>query len=225
MTHTLHRQGTRDSLAHDFAVLVRTAAGYNDTQESRDMVEVFLRLALKHNPVNIGNHAGNIHACGIDPIRDYISIKGSCNVVFACKEDLVGFLQDLQAIRFSLSVTVSGIEEIVREACSDCGITPHSVNMSLGIFGKTSKLPRPEVLQITTMCGHHQVSPYLVEDIVSKIKTEKITSREGALKVVQPCPCGVVNIKRAEQILNNLASQGRDEDVDERRIKGGSNET
>lgn len=215
MTHTLHRQGVGDSLAHDLVVLVRTAAGYNDTQESRDMAEQFVQLALNHNAVNVGNHAGNIHITDIDSIREYIKVKGSCNVVFAYKEDLKEFIKELQAIKFSLSVTVSALEDIVREVCCECGITPHSVNMSLGIFGKTSKLPRPEVLQITTMCGHHQASPYLVEDIVSKIRTGKITAREGALKVVHPCPCGVVNLKRAEQILNDLASQGGGQDYDQ----------
>lgn len=208
MTHTLHRLGSYESLSHDFCVLVRTASGYNDTQASRDMAEQFVCLALTHNPVNIGNHAGNIHVCGIGPIREYIRIKGSCNVVFACQGDLKGFIKDLQAINFSLSVTVSGLEDLVREVCSDCGIVPHSVNMSLGMFGKMSTLPRPEVLEITTMCGHHQVFPYLVEDTVRKIRNGVLTSREGALRVLQPCPCGVFNLKRAEQILRQLASEG-----------------
>jgi hypothetical protein len=171
------------------------------------MAEKFLRLAFNHNPINVGNHAGNMYFTSEDTIREYIKVKGSCNVVFACREDLEGFIKDLQAINFSLSVTVSGLEDLVREVCSDCGISPHSVNMSLGVFGNTSKLPRPEVLQITTMCGHHQVSPYLVEDVVSKIKTGKLTSHEGALKVIRPCPCGVVNLKRAEEILMQLASE------------------
>jgi hypothetical protein len=51
--------------------------------------------------------------------------------------------------------------------------------MALWHIRDTKRLPKPEVLEITTMCGHHQVSSYLVEDLAkaSGRKTDAARSR------------------------------------------------
>ena len=79
--------------------------------------------------------------------------------------------------------------------------------MSLGVIGNTSRLPGAEILEITTMCGHHQISHLLVEDLIKKVKAKTLTPHEAALKAAAPCPCGIVNIPRTEKIFAKLAME------------------
>jgi len=53
MTHTLHRRGSAESLSGDYVVLMLRAIGVNDTDYVPKLQE-FLRICLRHNPVNIG---------------------------------------------------------------------------------------------------------------------------------------------------------------------------
>ena len=54
MTHSLHRRGTRESLSEDYVVLMIQAVGYNE-EGHREKAQEFLRIALRHNAVNIGS--------------------------------------------------------------------------------------------------------------------------------------------------------------------------
>ena len=54
MTHTLHRFGTREDFRDDFIVTAMPARGFNDG-DCIPKQRAFLRAALAHSPINIGN--------------------------------------------------------------------------------------------------------------------------------------------------------------------------
>ena len=60
MTHTNHRQGTYESLAKDFVVMVMPAKGYNDDADAPRKLREALSIYLAHNAVNAGAVKGGL---------------------------------------------------------------------------------------------------------------------------------------------------------------------
>lgn len=58
-------------------------------------------------------------------------------------------------------VTGRGTEEVKTNE-----VTPHSINYSLGVWGKKDNLPDETTLSITTMCGHHMIPPKFVQHMI-----------------------------------------------------------
>ncbi|HHY42752.1 MAG TPA: hypothetical protein GX514_07890 [Thermoanaerobacterales bacterium] len=81
---------------------------------------------------------------------------------------------------------------------------PHTINYSLGVWGKKELLPDDNILSITTMCGHHMISPNLVKKLVDDVKRNKITAEKAAWKLATFCPCGIFNQVRAEKLIEKL---------------------
>lgn len=54
MTHTFHRQGTSDNLADDYIILAMSAKARKEERPAEKLRE-FLRIALRHNSVNMGD--------------------------------------------------------------------------------------------------------------------------------------------------------------------------
>ena len=54
MTNTLHRYGDSRTLQNDFIVFAIPCRGYND-KDCVPKLREFLRMAVRHNPVNIGD--------------------------------------------------------------------------------------------------------------------------------------------------------------------------
>ena len=81
----------------------------------------------------------------------------------------------------------------------------HTIEYSGGIWGKTEKLPAPEVLEFTTMCGHGMISRYLVEDVIKRVKAGTISAKEGSVEIGKQCCCGIYNPDRSEKLLKALA--------------------
>jgi hypothetical protein len=84
----------------------------------------------------------------------------------------------------------------------------HSVEQSLGVFGRTDRLPPREIVEINTMCGHGMVSFNLIKKIVEEVKLERMTPEEGAYNLTKPCECGAFNPARARQMLEALRMKG-----------------
>ena len=96
-----------------------------------------------------------------------------------------------------ISVAISGPRLAIEQMCKDYGITPHSTNFSLDIWGKKEELPSEEILQFITMCGHGMISKALVVDTIEKVKVGKLTPEQGAIRMGSPCVCGLFNPTRA----------------------------
>ena len=100
---------------------------------------------------------------------------------------------------------VSGLFEEVRRAYCDNHLKPHTVNLSLGVFGKTEKLPKEPILEIASMCGHNMISFGLIQKLVTDIEEGWTMPELAAKKIAAGCRCGVFNWERAARVLARLA--------------------
>jgi uncharacterized protein YfcZ (UPF0381/DUF406 family) len=127
------------------------------------------------------------------------------HAVFTDREQLQRAVKELKEAELGVSIIVSGIVEHVEEICKEAQIERHTVEYSVGIRGKLSKLPEDELLEITTMCGHGMVSQNLARQMLLDIKRGKRTPQEAAECLATPCVCGVFNPVRAQRLLEELA--------------------
>jgi len=97
----------------------------------------------------------------------------------------------------------------VKQVAEELGLKIHTVNLSLGVFGYKKLLPPEEILEITSMCGHHCVSPNLVRNLISEVRNGRLTPEEAAEQLSKPCVCGVFNKSRAATLIRNIVSQKR----------------
>jgi hypothetical protein len=115
-------------------------------------------------------------------------------------------IAEVKAKKLGISMVLSGLFSDVRCLCRANDLKEHTYNVSLGIFGKTKKLPDEKTLEIVTQCGHALISPHLVKDIVKRIKRGKMTPEEGAKVLIKPCVCGIGNPQRMEKLLQDMAA-------------------
>ena len=205
MTHSLHRRGTAESLSQDYIMLCLPAIGVNDDGHDAKLRE-FLSIAVRHDPVNIGAITlGNMYSHKPEDVVN--AAHGIVHAVFVNKEAVTDVLKELEEADLGMSVVVSGIFENVDQCIEKAGLKHHTANFSLGIWGKTEKLPSDDILEVTTMCGHAMVSANLVKAMVEEIKAGTKTP-EAAAKVLAPqCACGVFNPARAAKLLAAMASK------------------
>lgn len=200
VTHTLHRQGSIESLKEDYAVLIVGSDIPLSTQRERLrrrfpwMYQVIkktllrlgipkaLRLIKRPNP---GFPAGGF--------------------VFSDKKELMNFLRLAKERNTGKSVVVSGLIDEVNGCLEELNLSPHTVQLSLGVFGKTELLPERGILEITTMCGHHMISPWLVEKLARDVKEGKLSATEAVKLMTKQCVCGVFNKARASKLIKALA--------------------
>lgn len=199
MTHTLHRRGNVESLSEDYIILVLPAIGIND-QGSTSKIQEFLRITLCHDPKNIGS----VTMGGMFPDKPQDVIANASKLghaVFDNPQAVREVLKELKEADLGLSVVVSGIFENVDRCLEEAGLRHHTANFSLGIWGKTEKLPSDAILEVTTMCGHAMVSSNLVKTMVEEIKAGRKTPEEAAKVLASQCACGVFNPARAAKLL------------------------
>ena len=204
MTHTLHRRGSRESLNGDYTLMMLQAVGIND-KDSTPKIQEYLRIVLRHNARNIGSvDMGGM----LDKTEEVIANASKIgHAVFGNQADLTAALKEVKEADLGISVIVSGIYENVDECLEKVGLKHHTGNFSLGIWGKTEKLPDDDILEVTTMCGHALIAANLVKAMVKEIKAGTKTP-EAAAKVLMPqCACGVFNPVRAAKLLAAMAAK------------------
>ena len=206
MTHTLHRMGTRESLSGDFVFLYMPAFGINNI-DSNVKLRRFLETAQRHNPVNMGDASyGNMHAKGIPNVLDNIKKDGTAvHAVFTNEEDAAAMLKDVKEADMGLSLVVSGIFDRVQELCKKNGIHRHAATYSLGIWGKTEKLPPEPVLEVSTMCGHGMITATRILSVADDVKAGRKSAADAAKDLAKQCDCGIFNPSRAAKLLAAMA--------------------
>ena len=205
MTHTLHRRGTAESLRGDYVIMMLKAIGINDTDYVPKLQE-FLRICLRHNPVNIGCETkGSMHE--YPPEEIIADTRGDTHAVFDNPRSLAGALKDLKEADLGLSVVVSGIFETVDRCLEEAGLKHHTANFSLGIWGKTGKMPEEEILEVATMCGHAMISANLVKAMIEEVRAGRKTPEEAARVLTPNCTCGIFNPVRAAKLLTKAAGK------------------
>ncbi len=222
MTNTLHRFGDPDTLQDDYIVFAMAARGINEEGAPAKLRE-FLRLALKHNPVNMGNGVkGSVFQPSPDltPLahwrrpdrRDFHAIVESiddCTVaaaVFDQAASLEAFVTDLKRAGLGISINVSSLADAAHACCRRAGVTRHSVGYSLGFHGDLNLLPDRHILEISTMCGHGMVSHNLTRKMMDWVKEGRRTPKQAATYLARFCTCGVFNPIRAARILEEVRS-------------------
>jgi hypothetical protein len=116
-------------------------------------------------------------------------------------------LKALKTEDLGLSVVVSGLFDNVQACCKQAGIEGHTVNQSLGRWGRTDRLPPDDILEINTMCGHGMVTVDLIEKIAKEVKEGSLLPEEGAENLFRPCMCGIFNPYRAAKLLRKMAAR------------------
>ncbi len=99
----------------------------------------------------------------IQEIKDGITDKSRLRGIFTKREQVVDFLERIKEKDVGMSVVISGVLSEVIPACKDAGVKPHSVNYSLGIWGKKENLPDERTWSVTPLCRHHRIPPKFVE--------------------------------------------------------------
>jgi hypothetical protein len=204
MSHALHRHGTAKQLQNDYTFYAR-ASRFVNREGCGPKLRKILSIALEEkNLVNYGSsQAGKSFKAGLKPDEYAATLDKAYGVAgcFSDKEAVRSLLKKLKEADTGISIVISGlIDEIVRIA-GEIGLKPHTAFLSLGVHGKKSLLPEDEVQQITTMCGHGMVGARLTKVVMERVKAGKMTPEKGAHLLAQPCPCGIFNTDRCEQIL------------------------
>lgn len=201
MTNTLHRQGSQESLAGDYVIFLTPAGGIN-RKGSGEKKQRFLRLALAEGPVNIGAGGKNLITGG-DPETMIASItdESSVTATFSNLESVRRLVGRLKEEDLGISVNISGLADEVDGLLRSHGLVRHSIEHSLGILGRTERLPTRQILELTTMCGHGLISHNFARKMIDMVKLGKLTPRQAAVHLARPCVCGAFNIDRAEALL------------------------
>jgi hypothetical protein len=204
MSHTLHRRGTPESLKNDYVLFAMSAKGINEVG-SNVKLQRFLEIVGEYGPVNLGDmRTGNRYITSSQEIVDKTRDTSIVHGVFDNRESLIKAMKALKEADLGISVIVSGLLGDVRECCQEAGLKRHTCETSLGIWGKTERLPDEDILRFTTMCGHGQVPFNLVKKMIADIKEDRLTVPEAAEELAKPCQCGILNPKRAEAMLEEI---------------------
>jgi len=221
MTHSLHRFGRAEDLTGDFIVFAMPARGFNDS-DAVEKEKEFLRRALKHGPVNLGDaKKGGWYQPqkGLGPavhwrretapephrVIEGVEAPGIVAAVFETYEAMAAFVRELRDSKLGVSVNISTLAHRASQCCRDCDITRHSVEYSLGFFGRTDRLPEKEVLELSTMCGHGTISFGLAAKMLERVRCGRRTPEEAARTLARFCVCSIFNPARAEKILSRDA--------------------
>ncbi|EGO63820.1 hypothetical protein [Acetonema longum] len=203
MTHSLHRSGDIESQKKDFNWFMYQTKGVNDVNIKPKALE-FIAAAEAVGSENWGDvKTGPITGYSVEEIKERITDKSRLRGVFTRREQVVEFLKRIKAKDLGQSVVITGILNEVIPACREAGVTPHSVNYSLGVWGKKDNLPDDVTLSITTMCGHHMIPPKFVKHIIKQVEAGRLTPEEGSIKLANFCYCGIFNQVRCSDIIKD----------------------
>ncbi len=201
MTHSLHRSGDIESQKKDFNWFMYQTQGVND-KDIRDRALEFIAAAEACGSENWGDvKTGPKTRFSVEEIRAKISDKSRLRGVFTKREQIVEFLKIMKEKDTGLSVVATGVLSEVLPACKEADVTPHSINYSLGVWGKKDNLPDEVTLSITTMCGHHMIPPKFVQHVMDQVDKGRLTPEAGAIKLANFCYCGIFNHVRCADII------------------------
>jgi len=207
MTNTLHRKGTQEALRRDFVLFATPSRSLSP--ELPDKMKRFTEICLKHKPINMAK-IENMAMRRVNPLRLDEEMRDEIGItaVFDNVDSLAAAIAELKAADLGIPINVSGLLEEVKQCCEKAGIKRHSVEQSLGVFGKRAKLPPQEMVEINSLCGHGMVSFNLIKKVSDEVKLGRMTPEQGAYLLAKPCECGAFNPVRARQVLESLRMKG-----------------
>lgn len=199
MTHSLHRCGSLQE--QDYVWLLYHVKGVNDDNLTERMRQALV-IAEDAGSINWGDvKSGPIVCLSAEEVKASLTDKSRLRGVFTSAAQVTQFLSAMKAADLGLCVIITGPLQNVYNACREAGVTPHTINYSIGVFGKKEALADEPTLAITTMCGHHMIPDRYVERVRSKVRRGKSRPEKAALKMAKMCPCGIFNQQRAAALL------------------------
>jgi hypothetical protein len=206
MSHSLHREGSENTFRNgDYVFISRPAMGFNDKGAAPKIKRTF-EIIFEAGPTNFGSLTSQENMyMGVDPQKliDRVEDNSPVMCCFHEREKMLEVVKKLKEEELGMSVIVTGLVDDVVEMCKEAGLTPHSVDISLGIFGNTDLLPDESIRCFTTMCGHGMIAASLVKQMKKAYEEGKVSKEEAAKVMSAPCLCGIFNTKRAEKLLES----------------------
>jgi hypothetical protein len=217
MTNTLHRFGAPETQRDDYIIFAMPAKGINE-EGAIGKLQTFLRLAMQHGPVNVGQGSrGGMYrpSSSLTPFAHWSRPEGTDpetvlkamdepSVVAAVFDDVAkveALLKDVKAADLGLSINISGLADEANACCKRAGITRHSIEYSLGFHGDLNQLPDRHVLELSTMCGHGMLSHNFARKMIDMVRENRRTPQQAATAMARFCSCGIFNVARAIRIL------------------------
>jgi hypothetical protein len=214
VTNTLHRYGKAPAFSDDYIVFAMPSK--ND-EGAIEKLRTFLKICARHRPSNMGaSGQGSYRPSrslnpGVHWNRDLdpdfetviagVKKAGTAGAVFDSKEKATACLQEVVDEDLGLSVNISTSVEGAKEAGEACGIHRHSVEYSLGFTDPHDRLPRGQLLELATMCGHGMVAFSLAQKMLDMVREGRRTPEQAVATLSRFCPCGVYNPSRALRLI------------------------
>jgi hypothetical protein len=214
MTHSNHRRGNRESLDHDYVILVRGDTVKTDVEKARKAV----RILANHNPVGLVTRRKGVpirfmrnwdEGLTLQEVADHPDPPRYIHGVYDKTEDVHGLVQDFVDAKLGFSVVVSGVFENTFNICGEVGTGPHTANMSMETLGRTELLPEDRILEVMTMCGHSLVGEPLIRHLIGQVRKGYTTAENAGLELGKQCVCNFFNPVRAAKIIEEYASMQR----------------
>lgn len=208
MTHTLHRRGVADSLSRDYIFLIMPSKDINHVGSHRPLKR-FFEIAQEQGAIKMGDcRSGNeYHQGSLANVVNNVQDRAVIHAVFNDKDKAIKMMRRLKDEDLGLSVVVSGLLHSVDECCQQAGLQRHTVEHSLGVWGRVDKLPPEHVLEVNTMCGHGMVTVGMINDVIDRVKRGRLTAARGAEELFKTCMCGIFNTSRAAELLQQVADE------------------
>ena len=216
MTNTLHRYGKAPEFSDDYIVFAMPSKGKND-EGAIEKLKTFLTICARHQPSNLGasGQGGYRPSRSLNPgvhwNRDLgpdfetviagVKKAGTAGAVFDSKDKAVACFQEVVDEDLGLSVNISTSVEGAKEVGEACGIRRHSVEYSLGFTDPHDLLPRGQLLELATMCGHGMVAFSLAQKMLDLVREGRRTPEQAVATLSRFCPCGVYNPSRAMRLI------------------------
>jgi hypothetical protein len=221
MTNTLHRYGKAEAFRDDYIIFAMPCKGMND-DGSIERLKSFLTICKRHHPSNMGASGKSSYrpSPSLNPmvhwnrdlqpdfqaVIDGVKSAGTAGAVFDSREKAVACLREVIEADLGLSVNISTSVEGAKDVGHACGINRHSVEYSLGFTDKHDHLPRGQILELATMCGHGMVSFNMAQKMVDLVREGRRTPDQAVATLTRFCPCGVFNPTRAKRLIEEARS-------------------
>ena len=221
MTHSNHRRGDRETLVKDWVVFC-----FPSIDNTPEVHRGFRDILAKHDPVNCTTtvkvdgvskrmryakywdkkYDSGVHeSVTLEEFKNAVNTKGG-SAVYDNKETVQKVVNDLVEAELGLSVIVSGIFDELYDICEKAGIQAHTANMSAETMGNMSLMPEPEILELTTMCGHAFVANSLVRHLVERVKSGKMTPERASVEMAKQCTCNFFNVERGAKLIQAMTT-------------------
>ncbi len=207
MTHSLHRRGSTEDLREEIVFIFAPAKGITE-RGSGPKAKKFLEIMKARGAAHYGDDlTGNVLTLGHSRLVAAAHDITNIHAVFADVEKATEAFQDIVEEDMGVSVVVTGLFDVVHQCCQRTGTGFHTIEHSMGIWGRTEQLPSEQVLEIVTMCGHGLVSVNLVDQVARDVRVGRTTAQEATYEMARQCMCGIFNPVRAEKVLRRLAGE------------------